>query len=148
MSTTTAPAQVDPNQEPDEEGGRSRRTLVLGLVVVLVLGAAAGWWFLLRPTEPVEPLPGEVITLEPIQINLAEGHYLRVGLALQLTEEAHEVDGSKALDAAISLFSGVDMSELAQPVQRDEFKHKLQERLHDGYHGDVMEVYFTEFVTQ
>ena len=45
------------------------------------------------------PKPGEVVTLEPIQINLAAGHYLRIGIALQLTAKAHEADGSKALDA-------------------------------------------------
>ena len=55
-----------------------------------------------------QPEPGEVVTLEPIQINLAGGHYLRIGLALQLTADAHEADGSKALDATIELFSGAD----------------------------------------
>ena len=88
------------------------------------------------------------MTLEPIQVNLADGHYLRVGIALQLSAEAHEADGSKALDATIDLFSGVDRAELVKAGQRQELKHQLEEKLHDDYHGDVLEVYFTEFVTQ
>lgn len=142
--TTQRPEEVE---APEAEEPRSRRKLVL-VVVLLLVAAAAGWYFLLRPTGPEAPVPGEVVTLDPIQVNLAEGHYLRLGLALQLTAEAHEADGSKALDAAIDLFSGVEMSELARTSERNEFQDQLEERLHTAYHGDVMEVYFTEFVTQ
>lgn len=147
MSATTTLPQAESAEATETEGGKSRRKLVLVLVVVLV-AAAAAWFFLLRPSAPEEPVPGEVVQLEPIQVNLASGHYLRIGLALQLTETAHEVDGSKALDATIDLFSGVDMAELARAEQRNHFKDQLEKRLHDGYHGDVMGVYFTEFVTQ
>ena len=94
-------------------------------------------------------MPGEVVALEPIQVNLAEGHYLRLGLALQLTDGRHEVDGSKALDAAIELFSGASMAELRQPeaARRAQGEAAGASSTH-GYHGDVMDVYFTEFVTQ
>ena len=132
--------------EPEPKGGKKKKLMVIGLV--LVIGAAAAWWFLLRPSGPAEPEPGEVMTMEPIQINLADGHYLRVGIALQLSADAHEADGSKALDATIELFSGVDQGELVKVGQRAELKDKLEEKLHDEYHGDVLEVYFTEFVTQ
>ena len=146
MSTTTTLPQTEAPER--EGGGRSRRKVVLLLVDTLDAALAATWWLVLRPAAPAEPVPGEVVSLEPIQINLASGHYLRIGLALQLTEDAHEADGSKALDAAIDLFSGVDMAELARAEQRNAYKEQLEERLHDSYHGDVMGVYFTEFVTQ
>ena len=131
---------------PEPTGGKKKKLILIGLV--LVIGAAAAWWVLLRPSGPTEPEPGEVMTMEPIQVNLADGHYLRVGIALQLSAEAHEADGSKALDATIDLFSGVDRTELTKAGQRQELKRRLEEELHDDYHGDVLEVYFTEFVTQ
>jgi flagellar FliL protein len=146
MTTATLDRSAAP-PAPEAPAPGGRRKLVLILVVVAV-AAAAGWWFLLRPSAPAEPVPGEVMTLEPIQVNLADGHYLRVGIALQLSAEAHEADGSKALDATIDLFSGVDRAELAKAGQRQELKRQLEEELHDDYHGDVLEVYFTEFVTQ
>jgi flagellar FliL protein len=136
-----------PEAEPTEEKGGGRRTKLVALVAVLAV-LAAGWWFFLRPSGPAEPVPGEVMTLEPIQVNLADGHYLRIGIALQLSAEAHEADGSKALDATIDLFSGADRAELARTGQRQELKHQLEEELHEDYHGDVLEVFFTEFVTQ
>jgi flagellar FliL protein len=131
---------------PEPATGRKKKLIVIGLV--LVVGAAAAWWFLLRPSGPAEPEPGEVVALEPIQVNLADGHYLRVGIALQLSADAHEADGSKALDATIELFSGVDPGDLVKAGQRKELKDELEAKLHHDYHGDVLEVYFTEFVTQ
>jgi flagellar FliL protein len=136
-----------PEAEPTEEKGGGRRTKLVALVAVLAV-LAAGWWFFLRPSGPAEPVPGEVMTLEPIQVNLADGHYLRIGIALQLSAEAHEADGSKALDAVIELFSGADNAELVRSGERQDYKARLEERLHEDYHGDVLEVYFTEFVTQ
>jgi flagellar FliL protein len=136
-----------PEAEPTAEKGGGRRTKVVAVVAVLAV-LAAGWWFFLRPSGPTEPVPGEVMTLEPIQVNLADGHYLRIGIALQLSAEAHEADGSKALDAVIEVFSGADNAELVRSAERREHKARLEERLHEDYHGDVLEVYFTEFVTQ
>lgn len=144
MSSTTLTRP--PATEPEEKGGDRRTRLVAVVAVLAVL--AAGWWFFLRPSGQAEPVPGEVMTLEPIQVNLADGHYLRIGIALQLSAEAHEADGSKALDAVIELFSGADRAELVRSGQRQEYKARLEERLHEDYHGDVLEVYLTEFVTQ
>lgn len=143
MSTATqAPA------EAPAKGGRKKKLLII--VVTLLLAAGAAYWFVLRPgpAEADKPEPGEVVALEAIQINLADGHYLRLGLALQLTTEAAEADGSKALDAAIEVFSGAPVSELNQPVRRENLKEVLMDELERDYHGEVMDVYFTDFVTQ
>ncbi|KRF37452.1 flagellar basal body-associated FliL family protein [Nocardioides sp. Soil805] len=147
MSSTTLNRPAESQAETDEEGKGGRKRLVVVAAVVLV-ALVAGWWFLLRPSGPTEPEPGEVMTLEPIQVNLADGHYLRIGIALQLSADAHEADGSKALDATIDLFSGTDQGDLVKAGQRQEYKSELEEKLHEDYHGDVLEVYFTEFVTQ
>ena len=146
MSTKTAP-NTEKKDGDDAAPKSKRKVLVLALVAALVV-AAAGYWFFLRPSGPQEPVPGEVMTLEPIQINLAEGHYLKVGIALQLTADAHELDGSQALDATISLFSGLPLEDVSLPKQRNELKDELSSHLEEAYHGQVMEVYYTEFVTQ
>lgn len=142
--STVAPAPAA--EEPEERPSGRRRVVVVLLVVAL--GAAAAWWFLLRPSGDAEPTPGEVVKLEPLQVNLAGGHYLRLGIALQLTEGAHEAEGSKALDAAIDVFSGLPVGEVNRPEGREELRHELDEELHERYHGEVMGVYFTEYVTQ
>jgi len=130
---------------------RSRKKAIVVLVVLLAAGAAA-WFFLLRPDgETVEPKPvaGEVLALDAMSINLAGGHYLRVGIALQVVDKPkNEPDGSKALDLAISTLSGRQVADLADSAKRDQIKAELRAKIAKAYDDDVMDIYFTEFVTQ
>ena len=146
MSTLTANAQKTANAEPVPDSGKVKKIGIAVLALALI--GAGAWFFVLKPKPEVAPKPGEVVQLEAIQVNLAAGHYLRLGLALQLTETAHEVDGSKALDAAIGVFSGRAVGDVNKPEMREELRTELNKELDHRYHGDVMEVYFTEFVTQ
>jgi flagellar FliL protein len=131
-----------------EEAPKSRKTLLMVVIVVLAMAAAA-WWFMIRPAGADEaPKPGEVLQLEPIQVNLEGGHYLKIGIALQAVEGAEHVEGSKALDATIEMFSGRNVADLADTKRRARLKEQLVEELDHRYHGEVMEVYFTDFVTQ
>lgn len=137
--------------ETAEEGaskGGKKKLIILVAVVLLALGA--GYWYFLMPSgAPKPPEPGAVVKLDPIQINLAADHYLKVGIALQASKGAGEdVDGSKALDETIDLFSGQSMQSLARSGFREKMKKKLEHRLDDVYDGDVIGVYFTDFVSQ
>jgi flagellar FliL protein len=125
----------------------SKKKLLIGLVVLLLAVGGAGYWFLLKPA-PGAPQPGAVAPLDQIQVNLAEGHYLRLGIALQLTKGTKEVDGSQALDAAIDLFTGLPIARLDQRASRERLRTSLERTLEKDYDGEVMDVYFTEFVTQ
>lgn len=119
------------------------------LLLVSAIAAAASYWLIFRPARDLSPEPGEVLIVGPLQVNLADGHYLRIALALQMTTEvADEVDGSKALDATISLYSGKPLSAVSQPKQRAELKNELTTAILELYAGELMDVYFTEFVTQ
>jgi flagellar FliL protein len=138
------------DDQVETEGGGGAKKKILIVLVVLALAGAATRWFMLRPAAAEEaPKPGEVVKLEAIQVNLTGGHYLRIGIALQATDEVkEELDGSKALDATIELFSGQGQEQLARKPYRDGLKKKLEHRLEEAYEGEVMKVYFTDFVTQ
>ncbi|MGN6250504.1 MAG: flagellar basal body-associated FliL family protein [Marmoricola sp.] len=133
---------------PDGEAKGGKKKLIV-IVLVLVLAAGAAYWFVLKPKPAHQaPVAGVVVPLESIQVNLASGHYLKVGIALQLVAGVKAEDGSKALDALIAEFSGLPMSRLTQPVQREKLKSALEKDLDKAYDGEVMGVYFTDFVTQ
>ncbi|WP_182112604.1 MULTISPECIES: flagellar basal body-associated protein FliL [unclassified Actinotalea] len=144
---------VAAEEEPPQ---RSRKKLVLVLALLLALAGGAAWYLLLGPGagEPAEvaepaPVPGEVVTVEAVSINLAAGHYLRLGFALQLTEEVHEeVSTAHALDVAIDLFSGRTVEEVGSAEGRAALKDQLRHQLVEGYEGEVMDVYLTDYVTQ
>ena len=148
MTITNPPAPAATGEVQVVTKGGSRKKGVLIVVLILAIGAAA-YWFALRPTaEAKAPKPGEVVRLEPIQVNLSGGRYLKIGIALQLTADAQEADGSKALDATIDLFSGRSMGQLGRAENRAQLKKALEKKLDRAYHGEVMGVYFTDFVTQ
>jgi flagellar protein FliL len=142
-SETAGPTGDDAAAKPK----KSKKMLFIIVGVVLI--AAAAWFFMLRPSGgKVEKKPGEVVTMEPIQINLADGHYLRLGLTLQMTTASKEADGSKALDSAIGVFSGLPKEKLLSAKVRAHLKKELLHDLDERYEGSVMDVYFTDFVTQ
>lgn len=148
-----APAAATPGADAEETPRKSKKKLIIiGAVAAAAIGAGA-YFFFLAPasTEAAEEpaaVPGEVFTVDAMSINLAEGHYLRLGLGLQLTEEAHEIDSAKAKDAAIALFSGKTIAEVSDPVTRDQLKTELTHTLDELYEGEVMGVYLTDYVTQ
>ncbi|MCZ7527717.1 MAG: flagellar basal body-associated FliL family protein [Acidimicrobiia bacterium] len=107
------------------------------------------------PCTPKPPEPGGVVKLDPITLNLADGRYLKVGLALQLSSAAsaehfaeEEGGGAKALDLAIALLGSKGYEDLATPDGRAAVKEALGSQAAAAYHGHVLTVYFTEFVMQ
>ena len=142
-------AKKKPAKGEDAAEGGGKKKLIIIVVGLLVVGAAA--YFLVlkpKPHKKEKPVAGEVVALEPRQVNLEGGHYLKLGLALQGTADAKELEGSKALDAAISLFSGRSVEEVSRPQERKHLKDELEKELEHLYEGEVMGVYFTDFVTQ
>jgi flagellar FliL protein len=147
MADTVTPAEAP-------KKGKSKLLVMVALVLVV---AAAAYFFLLKPKDaataeaaapPKEK--GAVVALDPIYINLAQGHFLKLGMALQATKDANakEMDGSQALDEAIAIFSGQDMAKLGETEVRTEYKKQLVEKVAKAYDEEVMDVYFTEFVMQ
>jgi flagellar FliL protein len=168
MSVTTT---VLPDAEAEEKPKKSKKKLLIIVVAVLVLLLGVGGFvakgMLAPPPEP-EPdpkaLPGVIETLLPVTLNLADGRYLKLTLALQLSEAAslpaagggHEppaagepiVDGAKALDAAIAVLGQRTYAQLLAPSGRASAQKVLSAKVKKLYHGDVLKVYFTEFLMQ
>ncbi len=145
----------EPPPEPEKKKGKG---LVIALIVLatIVVAGAVVFWFFIRPGlnaeagEQVEPEPvaGAVQTVESMNINLADGHYLRLGFAVQLTTEAEEVEPAMILDRTIAQYSGRKMSEVLDPAAREELKEQLKDQLNVLYEGEVMDVWLTDYVAQ
>ena len=153
MPTATSPA-IKPSPEAPAATGRKK---LLITVIPCLLAAVAAWFVFLGPgagsaqePTPEAPALGEVVEREPITMNLADGRLLKVGLALQVVFEPKEpeVTGSVALDEAISYLGEHTYEQLADPAARAARKKELGERISKRYHGDVVDIYFTEFVMQ
>ena len=125
----------------------AKKKLIVMILGALVLGGG-GYFLVLKPKPAGPPVPGDVVKLDAIQINLAENHYLRIAIGLQLVKGVKETDTSKAADATIGVFSGLPMAEVNDPKHRELLRTELVKELKERYDGEVMGVYFTELVTQ
>ena len=119
----------------EKKGGLGKIVMVAPLVLLL---AAAGWYFFLRGDGGTKalppPQPGEVLAVDPITVNLAGGHFLKVGMGLQVVKGAKEAPSSaKALDLAISQFSGKTVAELSSAEGRERNKAELTARIKLAY---------------
>lgn len=145
---------AEATEEATEKGGGKKKLLLI-LAVVVLAAAGAAYFFVFSGSgeaQAEEPVPGEVLALEPVAVNLAGGGYLKIGVALQLTEDAgaEAPDGSKAKDLIISTFSQAKPADVT--TARDALKEALEEKIVEAYTEDevplVMAIYYTEYVTQ
>ena len=145
----------DKTAETDEataKGGKKK--LLLILLVVLLATAGAAYFFLFAGSgeaEAEEPVAGDVLKLDPIAVNLAGGGYLKIGVTLQFVEGdgghgSSGPDGSKATDLIISTFSQSQPADVTGA--REALKEALEEKIVEAYHGEVMDIYYNEYVTQ
>ena len=132
---------------------KKKLMIMIGGIVLLVVAGGAGYTMLggssSKSTAVPKPVPGVVVPLEAITVNLAGGHYLKIQIALQLTASAGEkVDGSAALDHTITEFSNRPMADFASTEGREKAKVELVKALQEPYEKKVMDVYLTGFVIQ
>jgi len=155
MSTKEKAPETD---EAEAKGGKKK--LILILLVVILAAAGAAYFFLFSGGEAAaeeEPVSsGTFLVLDPVAVNLAGGGYLKIGVSLELTEEGAGggegggLDGSKATDLVISTFSQAAPADVT--AARDALKEALQQKIVEAYTEDghelVMDIYYTEYVTQ
>jgi flagellar protein FliL len=133
------------DKEDEKEGAKGKGgkgKIIIMVVPLVLLLAAAGWYFFLRgggsgaPKALPPPAAGTVVVLDPITINLAGGHFLKLGLTLQPTKAAKDVTGDKALDLAITEYSGKTVGELSSSAGRETAKDELVARIKLAYVPD------------
>lgn len=150
----------DEKTDAAEAPKKSKKLLLIILIAVVVLGGGgAGAFFMLSGSKtkaaPKAPTKGAVVKMDnALTINLANGHYLKVAFTIQQTSDAgtESIDSSEALDLAIDQYSGKDIAELSTEKGREKNKDELLAAIEKAYNEKgkqiVMDIYFTQFVTQ
>jgi flagellar FliL protein len=151
-----------------EKGGKGNLVPALVVAVGLVLGgkmmgggasepAAAGETEVSTTSTTVL---GPVVALEPTTLNLADDRYLKVALALQLSAEAGEGGGhgggeenttavyAREINTAHHVLSGKTSGDLRGAEGREHARQEIAAELTRETEGDIVDVYFTEFVRQ
>ncbi len=146
------------------KGGRSNLVPAL----VLAAGIAAGGYFMGGSSADsaavvAEPEPavvaGEVIELDAVTVNLANGRFVRVGVAILASEDYEPIESddgwrfpsgheSRLRDQLIANFAGRDVSAVTGHDSLEVVKADLLERSNRVLDGHALEVYLTELVVQ
>ena len=101
-----------------------------------------------------EVVPGEIVQLEPMTLNLTDGRYLRLGLAVELVEgvpgeEWIEHGGSsRYMDLIIDRVGERSGEEIVAKGGRDELKELLRDGGAELFADEFSEIYVTEFIVQ
>lgn len=161
MAGKTDEAEAKTEEKEEAKGGGGKLKLILMILPTVLLAVALAYFMFLKPsgtdaaaaeaeaTPTSTFVPGVVVPVDPITINLAAGHFLKLGMTLQASADVAEApSGAKALDAAIELYSGMTIDEIATAKGRDKTKKELVEKVTELYEKEIYDIYFTTFVYQ
>jgi flagellar FliL protein len=149
---------ADEKEAPAEAPKKSNKMLIIIVAAVVLLGGGGGAFFMMKGNgskAEAAPKKGIVTAIDSaITINLTDGHYLKLGFSLQQTADSgsEAVDTSEALNLAIDEYTGKTVAELSTDKGREEAKADFLKNVVKAYTVDkkkeVMDIYFTSFVTQ
>jgi flagellar FliL protein len=148
--------EKDPSGDAPKKS--KKKLMIIVIAVVVLLGGGGGAYFMLKGGKAkVAPPPekGVVVAIEDaLTINLTDGHFLKLGFALQMTAAAgaEAIDTSEALNLAIDEYTGKTVAELSTEKGRDTAKAALLAKIEEAYKEKekqmIMDIYYTSFVTQ
>jgi len=158
----SAPAATDAKAKGAAGDGKKKKKLLPKLLIVVVLLAGGGYVAMgqlhhvhYKPGEKV-PL-GQLVSLDQLTVNLADGHLLQASIDMQLTAVASSTtitaDTPVYDDAAIAVIGTQTYAGLLAPGGRAAFKAQLLAAFQkiagtaDGAQ-EVSAVYFTGLVIQ
>lgn len=150
--------------EASKTAGGGRRSMLIPAVVmalaVLGAGAMAGGVVGgggdasadVLPSEEVTEAPtelGTLVQLESVTLNLAEGRFLKLGVAIELGPDVvQEPPTAPIYDEVIELFSPLTFEQLSDGGVRERTKGELLAALAEVFGEQIVDVYYTEFVMQ
>jgi flagellar FliL protein len=153
---TTAGAARESGDNPAEAKPKRKlgsllksKKVVMALVAVLVVGGGA--YKFLAPKKVVPPTGGEVVAMDATTLNLADGHYLKIAVAIQLVKgkgTATEFRSSEAAELTIDEFSNRTVASLSSNGARKKLTEELLAKVQKAYPGEVYDVFLTQFVMQ
>ncbi|WP_436525977.1 flagellar basal body-associated FliL family protein [Actinoplanes sp. HUAS TT8] len=149
--------EKDTTAEAAPKKSNKMMMIVIALALVVLGGGGAGAFFMLKSDSATAkaPVKGIVTAADnTITVNLADGHYLKLGFALVQTKDTgtEAVDLNEAYEILIDEYTGKKVADLSTEEGRTKIKEEVVAKLVKAYTVDkkqeVMDIYYTSFVTQ
>lgn len=138
-----------------KKGGNSKLLIIIGAILLLVIGGGGTYFFLggeSAPVEPEPPGPGVMVPMEAMTLSLADRHYLKVGISVELVDtdgiDEASFEPSKASELIIDTFSNLEVTTLQSDDMRKKLAKDLLKGIQEAYPDTVYDIYLTQFVVQ
>ncbi|MEO7125133.1 MAG: flagellar basal body-associated FliL family protein [Nakamurella sp.] len=136
------------------DGKKGMSKVVLIVIVAVVMAAVGGvgyFMFLKKPGPPPAPKAGVMVKMDAQTLTLADGHFLKIEVAIQLVEGdagAATFETVQAAQILIDTFSNLPVSALTTNAARKSLTAQLLKGLQKAYPKEVYAVFLTQFVIQ
>ncbi len=157
---------AESGEDQDTKGGKLK--IIIAAAVLVVGGAVLGAKVLggggsadagaAGPTTTTTEPPGMISAMDVITLNLADGRFLKLGVAFEIhdgveypvnvNKDDSTMGFAREIDATITLMSGYTYEALAAPDGKTKAKAALLEQLVAISDDAIKDVYFHEFVMQ
>jgi flagellar FliL protein len=131
---------------------KGKLKIILPVLLLLVVGGGGAYFFLLAP-KPAKAAPAKITgTLFPLSpefvVNLADGHYGKVTVALLMTAGVPAVPASGGAATLTEDLTGLADSALIDRAQRASVEKKILTDLQSSTDVKVTQILFTDVVVQ
>lgn len=146
-------------KKDDAGGGEAKKgmskllLIIIGAVVMAAVGGVGYFMFIKEPGPVPPPEPGVMVQMDPMTLTLADQHFLKIQIAIQLVDGVEIPEGGgfetvKASQLLIDTFSNLPMEQLTTDKVRKDLTADLLTGLKKAYPEEVYDVFLTQFVIQ
>jgi flagellar FliL protein len=151
LKTAEAPSS-EAAKKTDKPAGKKRPSKKIVIILVLILGVGGFLGYKkLTPAKPEAPKPGDVVALDATELNLSDGGYLKIAIAVRLVAgkaSATDFAQSLAQEAVIDEFSDRPAASMSSNAARRHLMKELTAQIKKDYPDEVYDVQLTQFITQ
>jgi flagellar FliL protein len=131
---------------------KRKSILLLSLLFLVIAGGVAIYYLNHKGKQgKQETVLVEIEDVEPIVINLADGHYVRMTISLGYTGDKKELEKKLPMinDVIITTAGAMTSKELLSPEGKELFKENLLLKLNSALSdASIRDVFFKEFIVQ
>jgi len=127
-----------------------KKVIFLVLIIALIGGGVA-IYFYQKKSETSITNSFKIMELEPVVINLADGHYIRIAIAIEYSGDEEELRNKLPVinDILITTVGAMSSKELVSPEGKEVLKENLLLKLNSVLtKTKVRNIFYREFIIQ
>jgi flagellar FliL protein len=140
----------------------SKKLIIIVAAVFLIAGGGGGYYFLVRAKKPSiakkapppVPLKLAYVDVKEMTLRLADAgseHYIKLSPSLGVPVAKSEEMEEKlpvVRDRIVTVVTAHTSTDLATPAGKDKLKGELMTALDRDFSGDVVEIYFSDYLVE